>query len=54
LITPREAEQYHGSRLRGAECSAELTGLRVKGAAHRETDRGGAPTQLIDVEHGQA
>jgi hypothetical protein len=26
----------------------------VKGAAHRETEHGGAPTQLIEVEHGKA
>jgi hypothetical protein len=54
LIAAGEAEQYDGSRFRGAGDRAELTGLRVKGAAHRETEHSGAPTQLIDVEHGEA
>jgi|HubBroStandDraft_3_1064219.scaffolds.fasta_scaffold137506_2 hypothetical protein len=54
LSAAGEAEQHNGSRLpRPAHC-AELTGLRVKGAAHRETEHGGAATQLIEVEHGQA
>ena len=54
LSAAGEAEQYDGARFRGAGDRAELTGLRVKGAAHRETEHGGAPTQLIEVEHGKA
>ena len=50
LIAAGEAEQHDGSRLP----RSELTGLRVKGAAHRETEHSGAPTQLIEVEHGEA
>jgi len=54
LIAPGEAEQYDGSRLRDPGSRAELAGFWVKGTAHRETGLGGAPTQLIEVEHGQA
>ena len=54
LSAAREAEQHDGSRLPRPGHCAELTGLRVKGAAHRETEHGGAPTQLIEVEHGEA
>jgi hypothetical protein len=54
LIAPREAEQYHGSRFHHTGNCAELTRLRVKRAAHRETDQGGAPRQLIEVEHDGA
>jgi hypothetical protein len=44
LVAPCEPEQYDGSRFRHTGYCAELTGLRMKGAAHRETDHGGAPT----------
>jgi hypothetical protein len=54
LIAAGEAEQYDGSGFCHAGHCAELTGLWVKGTAHGETDRGGAPAQLIEVEHGQA
>ena len=54
LILAGEAEQYDGSWLRHPGCCAELARRGVKGAAHRETDRGGAPTQLIEVQHGGA
>jgi len=54
LCPSREAEQDDGSRLRLAGRHVELTGLRVKSTAHRETARGAAPTQLIEFEHAQA
>jgi hypothetical protein len=54
LIAPGEAEQYDGARLLHPGGCAELTGLGVKGAAHGETDLCGAPTELIEVEHGEA
>ena len=54
LVAAGEAEQYHGSRFRHAGYCAELTGLGVKRTAHRETARGAAPTELIEVEHAEA
>jgi hypothetical protein len=38
-----------GHRL--TERRAELTWFRVKGPPHRETIRGGAPTEVIEFEH---
>jgi hypothetical protein len=54
LCPTREAEQHDGSRRRLAGRCADLTGLRMKGTAHRETARGAAPTQLIEFEHAEA
>jgi len=54
LRSAREAEQYDGSRRRLAARCAELAGLRVEGAAHREAARDAAPAQLIEFEHSEA
>src|SRR5580692_8166572 len=45
LIAAGEAEEYDGSRFLQCGHCAELTRSGVKGAAHRETHQGSAPTQ---------